>query len=123
MMWKGLGVALNTPSPIVVVLRSAEPSQATSCHPLTLAEADWGAHVSRSESMEPAIQVRPLPSARAPSGSSRSSLTTRFVSQRGDLLFLSMPRHSPLEIGDIVVYQMADQPIPIVHRVVERHDT
>lgn len=71
MMWKGLGVALNTPSPIVVVL---------------------------SESMEPAIQ-------------------------RGDLLFLSMPRHDPLEIGDIVVYQMAHQPIPIVHRVVERHDT
>lgn len=71
MMWKGLGVALNTPSPIVVVL---------------------------SESMEPAIY-------------------------RGDLLFLSMPRHDPLEIGDIVVYEVKHQPVPIVHRVIERHDS
>ncbi|KAI5479422.1 signal peptidase, endoplasmic reticulum-type [Pseudohyphozyma bogoriensis] len=49
-----------------------------------------------SESMEPAIK-------------------------RGDLLFLSMPSTSPLQIGDITVYQLPGQAIPIVHRVVEQH--
>merc|ERR1712093_918701 len=50
-----------------------------------------------SESMEPAIQ-------------------------RGDLLFLTMPRHAPLKHGDITVYQIPGTPIPIVHRVIETHD-
>ncbi|GAA6003582.1 signal peptidase complex catalytic subunit SEC11 [Rhodotorula paludigena] len=70
MMWKGLSVACNTESPVVVVL---------------------------SESMEPAIQ-------------------------RGDLLFLTMPRHAPLKHGDITVYKIPGTPIPIVHRVIESHD-
>ncbi|GAA6061313.1 hypothetical protein JCM10212_005427 [Sporobolomyces blumeae] len=69
MMWKGLSVACNTESPIVVVL---------------------------SESMEPAIQ-------------------------RGDLLFLTMPRTAPLKHGDITVYKIPGTPIPIVHRVIEAH--
>lgn len=51
----------------------------------------------RSESMEPAIQ-------------------------RGDLLFLTMPRHAPLKHGDITVYKVPGSPIPIVHRVIETHD-
>ncbi|GAA6020909.1 hypothetical protein JCM11491_000062 [Sporobolomyces phaffii] len=49
-----------------------------------------------SESMEPAIQ-------------------------RGDLLFLTMPRHSPLKHGDITVYKVPGTEIPIVHRVIEAH--
>ncbi|BGP56731.1 hypothetical protein JCM8202_004497 [Rhodotorula sphaerocarpa] len=70
MMWKGLSVACNTESPVVVVL---------------------------TESMEPAIQ-------------------------RGDLLFLTMPRSSPLRHGDITVYKVPGAPIPIVHRVIEAHN-
>ncbi|GAA5838673.1 hypothetical protein JCM11251_003259 [Rhodosporidiobolus azoricus] len=50
-----------------------------------------------SESMEPAIQ-------------------------RGDLLFLTMPRHAPLKHGDITVYKVPGAPVPIVHRVIEAHD-
>ncbi|SGY25818.1 BQ5605_C018g08670 [Microbotryum silenes-dioicae] len=50
-----------------------------------------------SESMEPAIQ-------------------------RGDLLFLTMPRKAPLKLGDITVYKIPGTPIPIVHRVIEVHD-
>ncbi|GAA5889275.1 hypothetical protein JCM16303_002536 [Sporobolomyces ruberrimus] len=49
-----------------------------------------------SESMEPAIQ-------------------------RGDLLFLTMPRNSPLKHGDITVYKVPGTEIPIVHRVIEAH--
>lgn len=42
--------------------------------------------------------------------------------QRGDLLFLTMPS-SPLQIGDITVYNIPGQSgaIPIVHRVIETH--
>ncbi|GAA6031375.1 hypothetical protein JCM8097_005630 [Rhodosporidiobolus ruineniae] len=50
-----------------------------------------------SESMEPAIQ-------------------------RGDLLFLTMPRTAPLKHGDITVYKVPGAPVPIVHRVIETHD-
>ncbi|KAM0790096.1 hypothetical protein ACM66B_005424 [Microbotryomycetes sp. NB124-2] len=50
-----------------------------------------------SESMEPAIQ-------------------------RGDLLFLTMPRKAPLRLGDITVYKVPGAPVPIVHRVIETHD-
>ena len=68
MLWKGLSVATNSPSPIVVVL---------------------------SGSMEPAFQ-------------------------RGDLLFL-WNRGMETEIGEIVVYNVKDKDIPIVHRVVRRY--
>lgn len=43
-------------------------------------------------------------------------------SQRGDLLFLSMPRTAPLALGDITVYKIPGAAIPIVHRVIETHD-
>jgi signal peptidase len=39
---------------------------------------------------------------------------------RGDLLFLSMPS-GPLRVGDITVYKVPGQDIPIVHRVLETH--
>lgn len=42
--------------------------------------------------------------------------------QRGDLLFLTMPRTAPLKHGDITVYKVPGSPIPIVHRVIETHD-
>jgi signal peptidase I len=67
MMWKGLSVATNSPSPIVVVL---------------------------SGSMEPAFQ-------------------------RGDLLFL-WNRGVDTQLGEVVVYNVKDKDIPIVHRVVKR---
>lgn len=44
------------------------------------------------------------------------------LSQRGDLLFLTMPHKAPLKLGDITVYKVAGAPIPIVHRVIETHD-
>jgi signal peptidase len=42
------------------------------------------------------------------------------VFERGDLLFLAMSS-KPLEVGDIAVYKIAGQPIPIVHRILEVH--
>ncbi|EGY16624.1 Signal peptidase complex catalytic subunit SEC11 like protein [Verticillium longisporum] len=69
MMWKGLSVITDSPSPIVVVL---------------------------SGSMEPAFQ-------------------------RGDLLFLwnrNLLRET--DVGEVVVYNVKDKDIPIVHRVVRK---
>ncbi|KAJ9130527.1 Signal peptidase complex catalytic subunit SEC11 [Pleurostoma richardsiae] len=69
MMWKGLSVITDSPSPIVVVL---------------------------SGSMEPAFQ-------------------------RGDLLFLwNRNLVSEVGVGEIVVYNVKDKDIPIVHRVVRK---
>ncbi|OZJ03777.1 Signal peptidase complex catalytic subunit SEC11C [Bifiguratus adelaidae] len=42
--------------------------------------------------------------------------------QRGDLLFLDMPRNDPIEIGDICVFKIPGREIPIVHRVIKLHD-
>ena len=67
MLWKGLSVATNSSSPIVVVL---------------------------SGSMEPAFQ-------------------------RGDLLFL-WNRGIETQVGEVVVYNVRDKDIPIVHRVIRR---
>ncbi|KAH6888421.1 hypothetical protein B0T10DRAFT_488145 [Thelonectria olida] len=69
MMWKGLSVVTDSPSPIVVVL---------------------------SGSMEPAFQ-------------------------RGDLLFLwnrNLMRET--DVGEVVVYEVRDKDIPIVHRIVRK---
>ncbi|KAH9987758.1 hypothetical protein BJV74DRAFT_840950 [Russula compacta] len=41
---------------------------------------------------------------------------------RGDLLFLVNPPNTRYEIGDITVYKIPGQDIPIVHRVLETHD-
>lgn len=41
---------------------------------------------------------------------------------RGDLLFLTNFKSEKFEIGDITVYQLPRQSIPIVHRVIEIHD-
>ncbi len=46
------------------------------------------------------------------------SMTPAFV--RGDLLFLAMSS-TPLRVGDICVYKLKGQPIPIVHRILELH--
>lgn len=42
---------------------------------------------------------------------------------RGDLLFLTNPPSSSFKTGDITVYQIPGVDIPIVHRVIETHDT
>ncbi|KAK3935573.1 microsomal signal peptidase [Diplogelasinospora grovesii] len=69
MMWKGLSVITDSPSPIVVVL---------------------------SGSMEPAFQ-------------------------RGDLLFLTNRNIlQETDVGEIVVYNVKDKDIPIVHRIVRK---
>ncbi|KAJ4403312.1 Signal peptidase complex catalytic subunit [Gnomoniopsis sp. IMI 355080] len=69
MMWKGLSVISDSPSPIVVVL---------------------------SGSMEPAFQ-------------------------RGDLLFLwNRNLIQETDVGEIVVYNVKDKDIPIVHRIVRK---
>lgn len=68
--------------------------------------------------MEPAIQVCHCPAVLIPV---RSPLTSLDI-QRGDLLFLSMPRTAPLALGDITVYKIPGAAIPIVHRVIETHD-
>jgi len=41
---------------------------------------------------------------------------------RGDLLFLVNPPNTRYEVGDITVYKIPGQDIPIVHRVLETHD-
>ncbi|KAK7224073.1 hypothetical protein V2G26_012076 [Clonostachys chloroleuca] len=70
MMWKGLSVISDAPSPIVVVL---------------------------SGSMEPAFQ-------------------------RGDLLFLwNRNLLQDTSVGEVVVYNVKDKDIPIVHRVVRKY--
>ncbi|KAG8161164.1 hypothetical protein KVR01_009428 [Diaporthe batatas] len=72
MMWKGLSVVTDSPSPIVVVL---------------------------SGSMEPAFQ-------------------------RGDLLFLwNRNLIAETDVGEVVVYNVRDKEIPIVHRVVRKFGT
>ncbi|KAI1074046.1 microsomal signal peptidase 18 kDa subunit [Whalleya microplaca] len=72
MMWKGLSVFADSPSPIVVVL---------------------------SGSMEPAFQ-------------------------RGDLLFLwNRNLAAETDVGEIVVYNVKEKDIPIVHRVVRKFGT
>ncbi|KAK1921544.1 putative signal peptidase [Papiliotrema laurentii] len=42
---------------------------------------------------------------------------------RGDILFLTNPPNTPYEIGDITVYKIPGDEIPIVHRVIESHTT
>ena len=37
---------------------------------------------------------------------------------RGDILFLSF-YNTPIEVGDVVVYKIRDQEIPIVHRAIQ----
>lgn len=41
--------------------------------------------------------------------------------QRGDLLFLSNPK-TPIQVGDITVFKLAEREIPIVHRVLALHE-
>ena len=41
---------------------------------------------------------------------------------RGDLLFLTNPSDQRYNVGDITVYNVGGQAIPIVHRVLETHD-
>ncbi|KAG5734818.1 Signal peptidase complex catalytic subunit SEC11C [Termitomyces sp. T112] len=41
---------------------------------------------------------------------------------RGDLLFLTNPASEQYRTGDITVYKIPGQDIPIVHRVLETHD-
>merc|ERR1711981_72571 len=41
---------------------------------------------------------------------------------RGDLLVLTNYRNVPVENGEIVVYKLSDREIPIVHRVIKRHE-
>ncbi|PVG01624.1 putative signal peptidase [Serendipita vermifera] len=40
---------------------------------------------------------------------------------RGDLLFLTNPVNEPYMVGDITVYKVPGEEIPIVHRVIENH--
>ena len=42
---------------------------------------------------------------------------------RGDLLFLTNPANQLYQTGDITVYKIPGADIPIVHRVLETHDT
>ena len=42
---------------------------------------------------------------------------------RGDLLFLTNPASERYHTGDITVYKIPGADIPIVHRVMETHDT
>jgi signal peptidase len=42
--------------------------------------------------------------------------------ERGDILFLSMFRSSPIVAGEIVVFSIKGRDIPIVHRVLKIHE-
>ena len=41
---------------------------------------------------------------------------------RGDILFLALPQED-FVVGDIVVFKISGRDIPIVHRVIEVHET
>ncbi|KAG1900218.1 uncharacterized protein F5891DRAFT_1034766 [Suillus fuscotomentosus] len=103
MLWKGLGLILNTESPIVVVLRCVRSSlsQAFNLKPPFLPTLNWVLciHLSYiySGSMELAFY-------------------------RGDLLFLTNPPGQRYHTGDITVYRIPGAEIPIVHRVLETRD-
>lgn len=98
MMWKGLGLVTNTESPIVVVLRSINLASVASLLLLLTELWEWRPLLPTSGSMEPAFY-------------------------RGDLLFLANPRNTPYVVGDITVYKIPGADIPIVHRVIETHQT
>jgi len=94
MIYKGLGLITNTESPIVVVLRCV----AFSLGVVVLRALSASALLPNfSGSMEPAFH-------------------------RGDILFLINPQNKRYEIGDITVYKIPGQDIPIVHRILETHD-
>ena len=40
---------------------------------------------------------------------------------RGDILFLNMG-HQPIRVGEVVVFNIDDRDIPIVHRVIKVHE-
>ncbi|KAG0376873.1 Signal peptidase complex catalytic subunit [Mortierella sp. AD032] len=42
--------------------------------------------------------------------------------ERGDILFLSNPKKA-IEIGEICVFKIPGRDIPIVHRIIDRHDS
>lgn len=42
---------------------------------------------------------------------------------RGDILFLTNPAEVKYEVGDITVYKLPGADIPIVHRVIETHNS
>lgn len=42
---------------------------------------------------------------------------------RGDLLWLTNPSDTPYVVGDITVYKIPGKDIPIVHRILETHQT
>ena len=111
MIWKGLSVATNSPSPIVVVL-SGRYASSSSSSPRQRVCGKQTDTFGGGCSMEPAFQ-------------------------RGDLLFLwnrnldlnhiaGPPAVADAEfpgtqVGEIVVYNVVGKDIPIVHRVVRRH--
>jgi signal peptidase len=95
MIYKGLGLITNTESPIVVVLRCVDLFARGCCS--TCAECVCTSNPNFSGSMEPAFH-------------------------RGDILFLINPPNMRYEIGDITVYKIPGQDIPIVHRILETHD-
>lgn len=41
---------------------------------------------------------------------------------RGDILFLNMG-HQPVRVGEVVVFNLDNRDIPIVHRVIKVHET
>lgn len=41
---------------------------------------------------------------------------------RGDILFLNMG-HKPIRVGEVVVFNLDNRDIPIVHRVIKVHET
>lgn len=41
---------------------------------------------------------------------------------RGDILFLNMG-HKPVRVGEVVVFNLDNRDIPIVHRVIKVHET
>lgn len=70
--------------------------------------AIWKTLVLASSSESPIVVVL--------SGSMRPAF------DRGDLLFLTNYQDDPLRVGEIVVYQLEDKGIPIVHRILRLYE-
>ena len=66
------------------------------------------------------IVLRALSPIRTSNLNSSGSMEPAFY--RGDILFLVNPQNKRYEIGDITVYKIPGQDIPIVHRILETHD-
>ena len=112
MLWKGLSVLADSPSPIVVVLSGSMEPAFQRGDLLFLWNRGFPSEVDYESS---ANQV-------ASGGDVEEGKGGRIAAKTKGLLgaFLADRKHRETQVGEIVVYNVRGKDIPIVHRVVRR---